>query len=320
MKANGARLICVIILSAALSTVSISTIAEESDPPYLGEVILVLSMPLHNGTGNSSTADSPPHLIELYTATWCVPCRSAESEVEDLEDWWPALEVVALHPSLGSPDELVTNCSSEVYNHYQLGGYPTLVIDGHWTLIGDKQAADLQPLLNNLSGDNLPRQGGATLTFDWQFQDENLTLNWSLSTSHDVILDFLVTGDGVVWPSTSVRLDNVVRGGLTNQSNVGTESLTFDEVLEENLSITAIVRIAGTPELESGSETPINSGLSDSWLEPIEARSVSPKVIAMFSVLILILAIVPMRHTVPVLFRRQIPLQMASKDPSLSEE
>jgi thiol-disulfide isomerase/thioredoxin len=320
MKANGARLICVIILSAALSTASISTIAEESDPPYPGEVILVLSMPLHNGTGNSSTADSPPHLIELHTATWCVPCRSVESEVEDLEAWWPALEVVALHPSLGSPDELVTNCSSEVYNHYQLGGYPTLVIDGHWTLMGDKQAADLQPLLNNLSGDNLPRQGGATLTFDWQFQDENLTLNWSLSSSHDVILDFLVTGDDVVWPSTSVRLDNVVRGGLTNQSNVGTESVTFDEVLEENLSITAIVRIAGTPELESGSETPLNSGLSDSWQEPIEARSVSPKVIAMFSVLILILAIVPMRHTVPVLFRRQIPSQMASDDPDLSEE
>ena len=320
MKANGARLICVIILSAALSTASISTIAEESDLPYLGEVILVLSMPLHNGTGNSSTADSPPHLIELHTATWCVPCRSAESEVEDLEDWWPALEVVALHPSLGSPDELVTNCSSEVYNHYQLGGYPTLVIDGHWTLMGDKQAADLQPLLNNLSVDNLPRQGWATLTFDWQFQDENLTLNWSLSSSHDVILDFLVTGDDVVWPSTSKRLDNVVRGGLTDQSHVGTESVTLDEVLEENLSITAIVRIAGTPELESGSETPLNSGLPDSWLEPIEARSVSPKVIAMFSVLILILAIVPMRHTVPVLFRRQIPSQMASEGPDLSEE
>jgi hypothetical protein len=34
----------------------------------------------------------------------------------------------------------------------------------------------------------------------------------------------------------------------------------------------------------------------------------------------LILAIVPMRHTVPVLFRRQIPSQMASDDPDLSEE
>jgi hypothetical protein len=171
-----------------------------------------------------------------------------------------------------------------------------------------------------LSGDNLPRQGGATLTFDWQLQDDNLTLNWSLSSSYDIILDFLVTGDDVIWPNTSVHLDNVVRGGLTNQSNVGTESVTFDEVLEENLSITAIVRIAGTPELEPGSETPLNSGLSDSWQEPIEERSVSPIVIAIFSALILILAIVPMRHTVPVLFRSQIPPQVASDGPNLSEE
>jgi len=91
-------------------------------------------------------------------------------------------------------------------------------------------------------------------------------------------------------------------------------------VLEENLSITAIVRIAGTPELEPGSETPLNSGLSDSWQAPTEAKSISPMVIAVFTVLILILAIVPMRHTVPVLFRRQIPPQMASDGPDLSEE
>ena len=320
MGANGARLVCVTILFVALSTASIGTIAEESDSPYPGEVIHVLSMPLHNGTGNSSTAELPPHLIELHTATWCVPCRSVESEVEDLEAWWPALEVVALHPSFGSPDELVTNCSSEIYSHYQLGGYPTLVIDGHWTLMGDKQATDLQSLLTNLSGENLPRPGGATFTFDWQLHGENLSLNWSLSSSHDVILDFLVTGDDVVWPSTSKRLDNVVRGGLTNQSHVGTESVTLDEVLEENLSITAIVRIAGTPELEPGSETPLNSGLSDSWQAPTEAKSISPMVIAVFTVLILILAIVPMRHTLPVLFRRQIPSHIPSDGPDLSEE
>ncbi len=320
MGANGVRIICVIVLSALLSTTSISTIAEDSEQPFPGEVILVLSMPLHNGSGNSSTAESAPHLIELHTATWCFPCRSVELEVEELDAWWPALEVVALHPSLESPDELATNCSSEVYNHYQIGGYPTLVIDGHWTLMGDKQALDLQSLLTNLSGENLPTNGGAILTFDWYLQDQELSLNWSSSSSHDVTIDFLVTGDDVVWPNSSKRLDHVVRGGLTNQSDVGVDSIILDGVLEDNLSLTAVVRIAGTPELEPGSERPLNSGLSDTWQPPIGVRSISPQVIAIFTALILILAIVPMWHTVPVLFRKQIPPQMASDGPDLSEE
>tara|TARA_B100001750_G_C15500896_1_gene597100 strand:- start:986 stop:1948 length:963 start_codon:yes stop_codon:yes gene_type:complete len=309
MRANGVKIICAILIFSTFSSVSYSSFAEEVESLNPGEVILVQTMPIHNGTGNSSNSESPPHLIELYTATWCIPCRTVESEVDELNSWWPALEVVALHPSLESPDELATNTSSEIYNRYQLEGYPTLLVDGHWILIGDEQSEDLQTLLTNLSEQNLPLNGSATLTFDWHLENRNLTLNWSLSSQHEVIIDFLVSGDNVVWPRTSKQLDNVVIGGLTNQSHAGTESVLLEGLSEGNNSITAIVRIAGIPQLEPGSEKPLTSGLSDSWQEPVEVRSISPKSIAIFSILILILAILPMRHTLPVLFRSQTPHQ-----------
>ncbi len=313
------KIICAILLFSAFSSVSLSSFAEEVESLNPGEVILVKSMQLQNGSGNSSTSHSAPHIIELYTATWCVPCRTAESEVEELNSWWPALEVVALHPSLESPDELATISSSEIYNRYQLEGYPTLLVDGHWILIGDKQSEDLQTLLTNLSEENLPIND-ANLTFNWYLEGLNLTLNWSIETSHEVVIDFLVSGDNVVWPGTSKNLDNVVIGGLTNQSRVGSDSLFLDGLSAGNNSITAIVRVAGIPELKPGSEKPVNSGLSDSWQEPIDVRTISPVSIAIFSLIILILAILPMRHTLPALFRSQTPSQMSILDAKSDDE
>jgi len=320
MRANGVNIICAILLFSAFSNVSFSSVAQDGESLHPGEVILVQTMPLYNGTGNSSTSELPPHIIELYTATWCVPCRTAESEVDELNSWWPTLEVIALHPSLASPDELATISSSELYNRNQLGGYPTLLVDGHWILMGDKQSEDLQTLLSNLSDNNLPIGDGTTLTFDWHLDNGNLTLNWSMSSSHDVIIDFLVSGDNVVWPGTSKHLDNVVLGGLTNQSDNGTETIFLEGLSDGNNSVTAIIRIAGIPEFELGSDKPLNSGLSDSWQEPIETRSISPKIIALFSLLILILAVLPMRYTLPVLFRNKPPSKPSPIETNLGDE
>jgi len=69
--------------------------------------------------------------------------------------------------------------------------------------------------------------------------------------------------------------------------------------------------MSGDANLEAGSEIPLFSGLPDTWDETESARTLSPKFIATFSILIFILALIPMRHTVPVLFaKQQLPSQL----------
>jgi len=297
-----------IMLSPIISVGSVTTpvSAENQTVDFApGEVVMVMSMPIYDGSGNSSNAEHSPHLVELHTATWCAPCRVAEDEVEELETWWPDVKTISLHPSLDSPDELATSVSSEVYEKYNLSGYPSIIVDGHWSLLGDKQVTDLQSLLSNLSGNNLPRQSSTDLDFTWQMADDNVTINWNLTSQQNVEVDFIISQDGVLWPGTVLTIDKVVRSGLTNLTGENEQTFSVNQTGAGNLSVTAIVRVSGEVNLEAGSEIPLFSGLPDTWSEPESVRSLSPKFIAVFSILLFILALIPMRHTVPVLFRKQ---------------
>ncbi len=297
-----------ILLSSIISVGSVTTTALASSQSVSfvpGEVIMVMSMPIYDGSGNSSNAEHSPHLVELHTATWCAPCRVAEDEVEELETWWPGVKTIAFHPSLDSPDELSTSVSSEVYEKYNLSGYPSIIVDGHWSLLGDKQVTDLQSLLSNLSGNNLPRQGSTNLEFTWQMADDNVTINWNLTSQENVKVDFIISQDEVLWPGTVLTIDKVVRSGLTNLTGENEQTFSVNQTGAGNLSLTAIVRVSGEVTLEAGSEIPLFGELADTWDEPESVRSLSPKFIAVFSILIFILALIPMRHTVPVLFRKQ---------------
>ena len=302
-----------LLLSPLSSLVSVSTpaLAESQNEDFApGEVVMVMTMPISNGAGNSSNAGHAPHLVELHTATWCAPCRVAEDEVNELESWWPDVKTISLHPSLGSPDELATSVSSEVYQKYSLSGYPSIIVDGHWSLLGDKQVTDLQSLLSNLSDNNLPKQGAANLNFSWQMDADNITINWNLTSQNNVQVDFLISQDEVVWPGTTQTIDKVVRSGLTNLTGDNEQTFYVNQTGVGNLTLTAIVRISGDANLEAGSEIPLFSGLPDTWDEPESARTLSPKFIGAFSILIFILALIPMRHTVPVLFtKQQLPSQ-----------
>jgi hypothetical protein len=298
-----ALLLCVSSL-IPVGTLATPALADSHEANFTaGEVVMVMTMPISNGTGNSSGATQAPHLVELYTATWCSPCRVAEEEVNELTGWWTAVETLSLHSSVDSPDELVTNASAELYQDYRLGGYPTIVVDGHWLLLGDKQVTDLQSLLTNLSANDLPKPGGANLDFSWQMTGENITINWNLTSMIDVQVDFLISQDGVLWPGTIQTLDQVVRGGLTNMTGDDVATFSLNQTELDNLTLTAVVRISGAVELESGSEIPLTSGLPDSWTNPVQGRTLSPQAIAIFTAIIVILALIPMRHTLPILWR-----------------
>ena len=311
MKGNYATYALALVLVFVIAITPIEVIGEmnsnNNSEPNSGKVVLVMKMSLHNGSGNSDNASLAPHLVELYSATWCIPCRKVESQIDELNVWWPAVETIALHPSQESPDQLATNISYELYNYYNLSGFPTLIIDGFWIMMGDKQSADLQTLLTNISNDNLPSESNTTLNFNWELSDNNLTINWILSSTINVSIDFIITENDVPIPKTSMYLDNIVRAGLVNQSNSGSNIIDINNSNGNNLSITAIVRVSGTPNLVFGSEIPLDSELSDTWIEPSPTRSISPETIALFTIITLVLAIIPLRHTLPVLFRSNNP-------------
>lgn len=257
-----------------------------------------------NLSGNSQAAIDAPHIVELHTATWCIPCRTAEAEVAKLETWWPAVETIALHSSLDSPDKLATNISSDVYHHYRLGGYPTIIVDGHWILMGETQSLDLQSLLGNLTENDRPVADGGDLTYSWQLVGENFTVQWNMTSELNITIDFLVTQRGVPWPGTVRTLDHVVRGGLSNLSSHGVETFGVNLSGGGDMTLTAVVRIAGNVSLAPGSDTPLYGGLPDTWSEPENARTLSPRVIAGLTIFLLLLAVIPMRHTLPLLWRR----------------
>ena len=316
------RLTLVLAAAITISTVislppplSGTVVADESESGIdAGEVVKVttqrISLPSDfnsdttlNMSGNSSDAVDAPHLVELHTATWCIPCRTAEAEVGELDTWWPAVETIALHSSLDSPDELATNVSSEVFHRYRLGGYPTIVVDGNWLLLGESQSRDLQSLLTNLTEDGRPVQGSGEVSYSWQVVGENFSISWNANTQMYVSIDFLLTQEAVPWPDTSVTLDHVVRGGLSNLSTEGSDSFQVNVSGGGDLTLTTILRIEGNASLVAGSDTPLTSGLPDAWEEPPVGRTLSPEFIAGLTLLILFLAMVPMRHTLPLLWQ-----------------
>lgn len=293
--------------------------ASQQGPDWsAGEVVKItslhISMPADRDesqplqlSGNSSQAVDAPHLVELHTATWCIPCRTAEAEVTELETWWPAVEIIALHSSLDSPDQLATNVSREVYDRYQLGGYPTIVVDGNWILMGENQATDLQSLLSNLTENDRPLQEALTLDYDWVLDGENFSISWNSTSQYYATLDLIITQNEVPWPGTTVTLDNVVRGGLSNLSKVGNGAFNVNLTGGGDLTLTTILRIEGNATLQPGSEIPLTSGLPDSWTNSPSSQSLSPQFIAGFTIFLLIIAVIPMRHTLPVLWRKTTP-------------
>ena len=281
--------------------------ADLADSPETesGAVVAAFVMELEGQSGNNSEAVFAPHIVELFTATWCIPCRTAEQEVGELEVWWPAVLVLAQHSSTNSPDELATEQSAGLKDYYGIGGYPTLLIDGHWTLLGEEQSKDLQSLLTNLSDAGLV-VSSPEFSLNWSRTGSTISADWSYVGGGNYSLDLLVVQDEVKWPNTIMAIDEIVTGGVTNRSMNGSAEFEISSA-GSNTRLVAIIRVTGEPVTRTGSDTPVFGSLPNSWTPPPEVRSISGKAVFGITVVLVIVALVPMRHTLPVLWRKSGP-------------
>jgi hypothetical protein len=234
--------------------------------------------------------------------------------VDELEQWWPAVLVVAHHSSLESSDELATEQSAALKQHYGFDGYPTLLADGHWTLRGERQSLDLQNLLTNLSDDGLADET-PEFNLSWQRVGSTVSATWNYSDGAAVLtLDLLVMHDEVEWPNTVVTLDGVVTGGGTNLSMNGSAEFEVNST-GGNPRLVAIIRVGGEPVTEVGTDTPFSGTLPNVWNPPVETRTISGKTVFLLTLALVLVAIIPMRHTLPVLWRKH-----PSSTPNAEEE
>ena len=310
-----APLVCALLLASLTPLATGGEIDEESHP---GELVNAIQLPIDWETfqGDGSASVSVPHVVELHTATWCLPCRSVESEMGDLASWWPAVLVIAEHSSVDSPDPLALEESLQLKLHYDVTGWPTLIVDGHWKLLGESQSPDLTSLLSNLTaeGADLPLAGAPALVIDsWSRDclDCDITVGWNVSgDGGEYLLDIMVVQDRM--HTTALTLDDVLRGAEVLRPVNGNE--TGSTTLAVNLSeggedarLVLLLRRAGTPETEAGSQTPLSSALPAEWFAPREREETDSTTILLIGALLLVLMVPAFRHTVPALFRSTRP-------------
>ena len=310
-----APLVCALLLASLTPLVTGGEIDEGLHP---GELVNAIQLPIDWETiqGDGSAAVSVPHVVELHTATWCLPCRSVESEMGDLASWWPAVLVIAEHSSVDSPDPLALEESQQLKQHYDVTGWPTLIVDGHWKLLGESQSPDLTSLLSNLTaeGADLPLAGAPALAIDSWSRDClacDITVGWNVSgDGGEYLLDIMVVQDRM--HTTALTLDDVLRGAEVLRPVNGNE--TGSTTLAVNLSeggedarLVLLLRRAGTPETEAGSQTPLASALPAEWFAPRAREEIDSSTILLISVLLLVLMVPAFRHTVPALFRSTRP-------------
>jgi tetratricopeptide (TPR) repeat protein len=77
-------------------------------------------------------------LAELFTGAECPPCVASDIAFDALAEYYPRTDVAILeyHVHIPGPDPLTTNDSWNRYQLYGGGGTPTVVIDGHESIVG----------------------------------------------------------------------------------------------------------------------------------------------------------------------------------------
>ncbi len=276
-----------------------------------GSVVAALSL---NENGQATAA---PHLVELYTAEWCAPCRNAETNVAALSEWWPDIATVAHHPSNLSSERYHLPQSRQMADEYGVDGYPSIIVDGHWLLRGAGQMDELQDVVSSLSSNSadLAGEGAAIIGASaGGFSETSTTITWNVSLPEGINVEDVRMDVMVVAPTS-------VEGGATIQSVVSmqtalqvaanttdTETLMVwdvDETVEASYLL--ILRMNGEPVPEAASDTPIGL-LRDSpivveasWLQE------NPHIIWMVGILSVLLLIPALARSIvrmPTLLRR----------------
>ncbi len=229
-----------------------------------GRIVDAVIVDLNTNTseGDGDNARRGPLVIELHTATWCSPCRPAETQLNEILNVWPGL--IALHHHSSTIDPLSVIASNETKSHQGVHGYPTMVIDGRWVLNGSNQTQDLFDLVAEITSEGGTRSSspGDNRIENWSINGSVISVNLNVSDPTQRVDVFLVV-DGVNHVPLGLLSDTVVAGQTdVNVNSTVQISLNGSRVssIGDSGQLVMIVRNPGAAELIVGSDRPLYDG------------------------------------------------------------
>ena len=227
-----------------------------------GRIVDAVVLDINGTEGNGENSRRSPLVIELHTATWCDPCRPAEVQLNELLNVWPNL--ISLHHHSSIFDPLSIEASNQTKMSQHVLGYPTLVIDGRWSLNGSNQSNDLFGLVAEITS-----EGGTRSSAPSEIQIENWSINQTIisvdiNVSNPTLqVDVFYVVDGINHAPLGLLSDVVVAGKVdVNVNNTVNISLNGSRIssIGDNGELVVVARNPGEATLVSGSDRLLYDG------------------------------------------------------------
>ncbi|MEC7687978.1 MAG: hypothetical protein VX514_02955 [Candidatus Thermoplasmatota archaeon] len=227
-----------------------------------GRIVDAVVLDINGTEGNGENSRRAPLVIELHTATWCDPCRPAEVELNELLNVWPNL--IALHHHSSPSDPLSIEASNQTKISQHVLGYPTLVIDGRWSLNGSNQSQDLFGLVAEITSKGGTRSSAPSdiIIGNWSINETIISVDINVS-SPTLQVDVFYVVDGVYHAPLGLLSDVVVAGKVDINSNSTINiSLNGSRIssIEDNGQLVVVARNRGDVQLVPGSDRMLYDG------------------------------------------------------------
>ena len=274
-----------------------------------GRIVDAVVLDINGTEGNGENFRRSPLVIELHTATWCDPCRPAEVELNELLNVWPNL--IALHHHSSTFDPLSIEASNQTKISQHVLGYPTLVIDGRWSLNGSNQSQDLFDLVAEITSEGGTRSSAPSdiIIGNWSINNTLISVDINIS-SPTLQVDVFYVVDGVNHAPLGLLSDVVVAGKVdVNVNSTVNISLNGSRISStgDNGQLVVVVRNPGEVKLVSGSDRMLYDGFQ---LSPNNSppRSLFDEITWLEWLILLggVAALLPaLQHTFPLLWSRR---------------
>ena len=276
----------------------------------LDVLILDIEANATNGTGDS--LHRPPFLVELHTATWCLPCRTAEVEVAELEATWSNVAILRHHSS--NLDKLSVEASNQTKQDQGIRGYPSIVIEGRWILNGSSQSMDFDDLVANMTSAGMTRNTTPTDNWihGWSYADGVMDVDIEIGID-DAQVDVYLLMKGVNGGQLGILPDTVVAGVTDVDISQQSSTVSLD-LSNSSVSVTGdpgrivlVVRNPGPAILTPGSDIFVSGDYQSIPPNPSTGSfDMTNPLLFWFALIGGIAFMLPaFQHTLPTLFRKR---------------
>jgi|GEM_PF-1606397 hypothetical protein len=223
------RWLVVILLLPTVGGDGIVSIPPEEEPA----IVFAVEIPLDGGE-----VHQVDHVVELFTAQWCDPCRPAEFSADQLDESHPDVAIVELHSS-EIDDNQYFDEAGQRHREAGVDRYPTFVVDNRWRLMSRSQTDEIDDLVDAIEplgsslGGNATREGGV--------------IRIELNDASAVSLDIWVVDDLTAVAGRTNLSWNGTAAAWTIPISDGQQMLDADHVL--------VIGRTGQTQLRTGSTT-----------------------------------------------------------------